>query len=83
MVAGTIINTVEDWHTSIYFESEWGFILTTFSIFCTLMANHSKWFHSAAVFTCAVALGFNIVIFPIFWFVLIPTFIYKKFHVSN
>ena len=42
MVAGTIINTVEDWHTSIYFESEWGFILTTFSIFCTLMANRGN-----------------------------------------
>ena len=80
MFAVAVINTWLDWHGSIYYESEWGFILTTFSIFCTLMAHHSKWFHSAAVYTSEVSMGFNCIITPIFWFVLMPYAIYKATH---
>lgn len=80
MAAIAILNTYGDWHGSIYYESEWGFILTTFSIFCTLMAHHSKWFHSAAVYTSEISMGFNIIITPIFWLVLMPIFINAAMH---
>ena len=75
-----IVNTYQDWHGSVYFESEWGFILTTISIFFTLMAHHSKWFHSAAVYTSELAMGFNIIITIIFWFVLTPIIVYAITH---
>ena len=75
MLAIFIINTMMNPWDSLYFESEWGFALTTFSLFTSLMAHYSNWWHSAAVHSSELAMGFNICIVPIFWSYQIPYFL--------
>jgi len=66
------VNTYGDWRSSIYYESEWGFIFSTVSILFSILAHFTKWCHSAAMLTSEIAMAFNIVITIIFWGVLVP-----------
>ena len=50
-----------------YFESYWTFTLTVISLFTSMMAHYSKWWHSLAVFTSEVSMCFNICVVPVFW----------------
>jgi len=66
------VNTYGDWRGTVYFESEWGFAFSTVSILFSILAHFTKWFHSAAMITSEIAMGFNIIITIIFWGVLVP-----------
>ena len=50
-----------------YFESYWTFTLTVISLFTSMMAHYSKWWHSLAVFTSELSMCFNICVVPVFW----------------
>jgi hypothetical protein len=77
MLTVASINTYGDWRSSIYYESEWGFIFSTFSIFASIMAHYSTWWHSTAMLTSEIAMALNITITIIFWFVLVPMILGK------
>ena len=66
------LNTYGDWRGSIYFESEWGFIMSTLSVLCSLLAHFTKYCQCAALLTSEISMGFNIVITIIFWGILVP-----------
>ena len=61
-----------DWRSSIYYESEWGFILSTVSMLTSILAHYSKWSHSIAMYTSELAMSFNIIITILFWGVIVP-----------
>lgn len=75
MLTILVINTMMNPWDTLYFESEWGFALTVLSLFSSLMAHYSNWWHSVAVHTSELAMGFNICIVPIFWSFMAPEFV--------
>lgn len=66
-----IITKPDDW---FLMESYWGFNISLFSNFASLMAFYYSWWHSAAVFSSEIAWGFNVMIVPAYW-----AFEYKNF----
>ena len=58
-----------------YFESYWTFLITVLSLFLSMMAHFSKWFHSMAVFTSELSMCFNICVVPCFWIARYPDFV--------
>jgi hypothetical protein len=74
------VNVYQDWKSEIYYESEWGFLFSTVSILFSILAHYSKWFHSAALYTSEIAMGFNIIITIIFWGILVPQIVQMIIH---
>ena len=66
------LNTYGDWRGDIFFESEWGFIMSTMSILFSILAHCSKKCQRAALLTSEISMAFNIVITIIFWGILAP-----------
>jgi hypothetical protein len=53
-----------------YYESEWGIGITFFSLIFSALAPYKPKFQSIAVISSEMAMGFNILITPIFWIAL-------------
>ena len=58
-----------------YFESYWTYIFTVISLFSSMMAHYSKWWHSFAVYSSELSMCFNICVVPVFWTARLPNFI--------
>ena len=63
---------VSGWTVNSYYESEWGIGITFFSLLFSTLAPLSEWLQTLAVVSSELAMGFNIVITPIFWLILAP-----------
>ena len=56
------------------YESYWTFVITIISLFTSMMAHYSKWWHSLAVYTSELSMCFNICVVPVFWYGRGPSF---------
>ena len=55
-----------------YYESEWGFIITMFHLGLSLLACNDKSWNKWAIVSAEVALGFDLLIEPVFWEAIAP-----------
>jgi len=55
-----------------FYESEWGFIITMVHVGLSMIACENKSYNKWAVVTAEIALGFDLVIEPIFWKAIAP-----------
>jgi hypothetical protein len=55
-----------------YYESEWGFIITMVHIGISIWACNDKSWNKWAIVSAEVALGFDLLIEPLFWEAIAP-----------
>jgi len=55
-----------------YYESEWGFIITMVHLGLSLWACTDKSFNKLAIVSAEMALGFDLIIEPLFWKAIAP-----------
>jgi hypothetical protein len=55
-----------------YYESEWGFIITMVHLGFSMMACGDKSYNKLAIVTAEIALGFDLLIEPVFWKLIAP-----------
>ena len=56
----------------VYYESEWGYVITMYSLIASMYASEDKTWNKQAIISAEIAMGFNIAITPIFWGILAP-----------
>ena len=57
-----------------YYESEWGYCITLYSLWASMKAANDKKWNKHAIISSEIAMCFNLAIMPIFWILLAPTF---------
>lgn len=56
-----------------YYESEWGFLITMAHLGMSMVACENKAWNKWAVVTAEIALGFDLIIEPLFWAAIAPS----------
>jgi hypothetical protein len=71
------------WEPNSFYESEWGIGITFFSLLFSSLAPYIPSLQSIAVISVEMAMGFNILITPIFWIFLAPGFLPNIFKAAE
>lgn len=55
-----------------YYESEWGYCITLYSLYAAMKAANDKTWNKHAIISAEIGMVYNIAITPIFWGLLVP-----------